>query len=67
MDNAQYFVNFLGSTTHMDHPYINPAEAIFSPLHMEKIDKTFVMDLVKANSNLGIINNVMFERSRKNR
>ena len=29
---------------------------------MEQIDKTVVSDLVKANTNLGVITNVMFER-----
>ena len=32
---------------------------------MKQIDKTVVSDLVKANKNLGVITNVMFERSGK--
>ena len=58
-------MNGIGSTKNMDHPNINPIEATFPPRFMEKIDKDFVMDLMKANGNLGIINNVMFERSGK--
>ena len=65
MDNVYNIVNGLGSTKHMGYPHINLEEYIFPPRLMEQIDKTFVSDLVKANANLGIITNVMFEISGK--
>ena len=65
MDNVYNIVNGLGSSKHMGHPYINLEEYIFPPRLMEQIDNTFVSDLVKANANLGIITNVMFEISGK--
>ena len=65
MDNVYNIVNGLGLTNHMGHSHINLEEYIFPPRLMKQIDNTFVSDLVKANANLGIITNVMFEISGK--
>ena len=64
-NDTYYVVNGVGSTTHSYHPHIKPEHAVFPPRLMKKIDKTVVFDLLKANANLGVITNVMFERSGK--
>ena len=64
-NDSYHVVNGLGSARHKKHPNMKPEEAIFPPRRMEQIYKAIVSDLVQANSILGFITNVIFERSGK--